>query len=159
MMTKLARIVLPLWLVAIVLLCFLPQGVYPNLKDFSTPGIIQIGQVYMLPTPFNSLVNGGQVETLAGLGYVLLQNLTNVFLLYPLVLSCLILFENWRSLKRVIFYSFLISLGIETTQLVLDLLINAGRVVEIDDLWTNTLGGYLAYLTYQLISKKFSSWL
>ena len=50
-------------------------------------------------------------------------------------------------------YSFGLSLFIECTQLLLDLLINAERVFEVDDLWTNTLGGVLAYGTYLLIMK------
>ena len=51
-------------------------------------------------------------------------------------------------------YSFYLSLFIECTQLLLDLLINAERVFEVDDLWTNTLGGVLAYGTY-LLNKKY----
>ena len=39
------------------------------------------------------------------------------------------------------------------TQILLDLLINANRVFEIDDLWTNTLGGYLAWRAFQLGQK------
>ncbi|CYU21932.1 glycopeptide antibiotics resistance protein [Streptococcus suis] len=50
-------------------------------------------------------------------------------------------------------YSFCISLFIECTQLLLDLLIDAQRVFEIDDLWTNTMGGILAYFTYSLIKR------
>ena len=50
-------------------------------------------------------------------------------------------------------YSFGLSLFIECTQLLLDLLINAERVFEVDDLWTNTLGGVLAYGTYLLMMK------
>ena len=45
------------------------------------------------------------------------------------------------------------SLSIEATQILLDLLINANRVFEIDDLWTNTLGGYLAWRAFQLGQK------
>ncbi|WP_409119631.1 VanZ family protein [Streptomyces acidiscabies] len=41
----------------------------------------------------------------------------------------------------------------EFTQLILDLLIDAGRVVEVDDLWTNSLGGLLAYWTYLMAMK------
>ena len=36
--------------------------------------------------------------------------------------------------------AFGVSLTIETTQLIVDLLYNANRVFEIDDLWTNSLG-------------------
>lgn len=135
---------------AIVLMCFLPQSWYPQYKNFDTPGIVQIGRLYLLPTPFNTLVNGDQLDNLYDLWLVLLQNLTNIFLLYPLVLLLVFLFEKWRSLRAVIRYSFFISLFIECTQLLLDLLIDAGRVFEVDDLWTNTLGGVLAYTTYKM---------
>lgn len=142
---------------AIVLLCFLPQSWYPQYKDFSTPGIIQIGRLYLLPTPFNSIVNGDKVDSLADLGWIFLQNFTNIFLLFPLVFLLLFLFEKWRSLGAVIRYSFFMSLFIECTQLLLDLLIDAGRVFEVDDLWTNTLGGVLAYLVYKLTKKLVAS--
>ncbi|WP_161940927.1 VanZ family protein, partial [Streptococcus suis] len=54
-------------------------------------------------------------------------------------------------------YTFCISLFIESTQLLLDLLIDAQRVFEVDDLWTNTLGGVLAYLVYKLTKKLVAS--
>ena len=60
---------------------------------------------------------------------------------------------EWRSLKAVLSYTFCFSLFIECTQLLLDLLIDAQRVFEVDDLWTNTLGGVLAYGLYRLIVK------
>lgn len=135
---------------AIVLMCFLPQSWYPQYKSFDTPGLVQIGRLYLLPTPFNTLINGDQLDSLYDLWLVLLQNLTNIFLLYPLVLLLVFLFEKWRSLRAVVRYSFLLSLFIECTQLLLDLLIDAGRVFEVDDLWTNTLGGVLAYTTYKM---------
>ena len=138
---------------AIVCMCFLPQSWYPQYKDFETPGIVQIGRLYLLPTLFNSIVNGDKVDSLYELWLIILQNLTNIFLLYPLVLAFLFLFEKWRSLRAVMRYSFGLSLFIECTQLLLDLLINAERVFEVDDLWTNTLGGVLAYGTYLVIMK------
>ncbi len=138
---------------AIVLLCFLPQSWYPQYKDFSTPGIIQIGRLYLLPTPFNSIVNGDKVDSLADLGWIFLQNITNIFLLFPLVFLLLFLRVEWWSLRAVILYSFCMSLFIECTQLLLDLLIDAGRVFEVDDLWTNTLGGVLAYLLFTYLQK------
>ena len=39
----------------------------------------------------------------------------------------------------------------------LDILIDANRVFEIDDLWTNTLGGYLAFLFYKFLVKQLSN--
>ncbi|BCP61362.1 hypothetical protein SUT380_05500 [Streptococcus parasuis] len=147
--TTLARV----YALAIVLLCFLPQTWYPQYKDFSTPGIIQIGRLYLLPTPFNSIVNGNKVDSLGDFGWIILQNATNIFLLFPLVFLLLFLREEWWSLKAVIVYTFCMSLFIECTQLLLDLLIDAQRVFEVDDLWTNTLGGILAYGLYILLMK------
>ena len=148
-----AKLMAGAYALAIVCMCFLPQSWYPQYKDFETPGIVQIGRLYLLPTPFNSIVNGDQVDSLYELWLIILQNLTNIFLLYPLVLAFLFLFEKWRSLRAVMRYSFGLSLFIECTQLLLDLLINAERVFEVDDLWTNTLGGVLAYGTYLVIMK------
>ncbi|HEM3625449.1 TPA: VanZ family protein [Streptococcus suis] len=147
--TTLARV----YALAIVLLCFLPQTWYPKYKDFTTPGIVQIGRLYLLPTPFNSIVNGDKVDSLGDFGWIILQNATNIFLLFPLVFLLLFLREEWRSLKAVIVYTFCMSLFIECTQLLLDLLIDAQRVFEVDDLWTNTLGGILAYGLYILLMK------
>ena len=148
-----AKIMAGAYALAIVCMCFLPQSWYPQYKDFETPGIVQIGRLYLLPTPFNSIINGDKVDSLYELWLIILQNLTNIFLLYPLVLAFLFLSEKWRSLRAVMWYSFYLSLFIECTQLLLDLLINAERVFEVDDLWTNTLGGVLAYGTYLLIMK------
>ncbi len=57
-------------------------------------------------------------------------------------------------MARAIKLAFYLSLSIELTQIVLDLLIDANRVFELDDLWTNTLGGLLAYLTYRHVTSK-----
>ena len=148
-----AKIMASAYALAIVCMCFLPQSWYPQYKDFETPGIVQIGRLYLLPTPFNSIINGDKVDSLYELWLIILQNLTNIFLLYPLVLAFLFLSEKWQSLRAVMRYSFGLSLFIECTQLLLDLLINAERVFEVDDLWTNTLGGVLAYGTYLFIKK------
>ena len=45
------------------------------------------------------------------------------------------------------------SLTIEVGQVILDLLIDANRVFELDDLWTNTLGGLVALGVYHLLVK------
>lgn len=150
---KITKIMAGAYALAICLMCFLPQSWYASPKDFQTPGIIQIDRLYLLLTPFNSFVNADKLDNLVDFFWVLLQNATNIFLLYPLILALVFLFEKWRSVKRVALYSFCLSLFIECTQLLLDLLIDAQRVFEIDDLWTNTLGGLLAYGSYLLIKK------
>ena len=85
--------------------------------------------------------------------WIFLQNILNVFLLFPLVFQLIYLFPSLRQTKKVIVFSFLLSLGIECTQLVLDFFFDFNRVFEIDDLWTNTLGGYLAWLLYKRLHK------
>ena len=76
------------------------------------------------------------------------------FLLSPLIFQLLWLFPKLRRTKRVLVVSFAMSLFIECTQMLLDFLIDANRVFEIDDLWTNTLGGYIAFLFYKFFLKQ-----
>lgn len=112
-----------------------------------------LGRIVVLLIPFNSFVNIGEITSWIQLVKVFIQNLANIFLLSPLILQLLWLFPKLRSTKRVVWLSFAMSLAIEMTQILLDLLINANRVFEIDDLWTNTLGGYLAWRAFQLCQK------
>lgn len=65
----------------------------------------------------------------------------------------------WRSGKKSLCLGFALSLFIECTQLLLDFLIDANRVFEVDDLWTNSLGILLAYWTYRVIQSKKSGFL
>lgn len=147
-----------IYMIMIGLMCFLPQGQYPSYKDFTTPGIVQIGRLYFLPVPFNSLINADQVDNLSDFLLILMQNIANIFLLYPFVFLMMILKVNWRDWRRVLIYSFLLSSTIESTQLLLDWLIDARRVFEIDDLWTNSLGGLLAYWTYLWLVKVYEKY-
>lgn len=134
------------YILLLCLMCFLPQ--VPE-KGMETPGIQQFGRIVVLLIPFNSFINLGQITSLYQLIKVFVQNGMNVFLLSPLIFQLLWLFPKLRSTKRLLFVSFAISLFIECTQILLDILIDANRVFEIDDLWTNTLGGYLAFLLYK----------
>ena len=135
-----------LYIVLLCLMCFLPQ--VPE-KGMETPGIQQFGRIIVLLIPFNSLVNLGQITSFFQLVKVFAQNLMNIFLLSPLIFQFLWLFPNLRNTKHVLSASFAMSLFIECTQILLDILVDANRVFEIDDLWTNTLGGYLAFLLYK----------
>lgn len=137
------------YLLLLVLMCFLPQSFYPSLKNVETPGIIHLGRLVFLPLPFNSLFQLGRIPSLGDLVVIVMQNVSNVFLLYPLVLPVLFLSEKWRNVKVVLYGGFLISLSIECTQLLLDLFFDFNRVFETDDLITNTLGAFLAYASYK----------
>ncbi|MCY7210151.1 VanZ family protein [Streptococcus sp. IsoGale021] len=134
------------YILLLCLMCFLPQVTEEGME---TPGIQQFGRIVVLLIPFNSLVNLGQITSFFQLIKVFVQNIMNIFLLSPLIFQLLWLFPNLRNTKRVLSVSFVISLFIECTQILLDILIDANRVFEIDDLWTNTLGGYLAFLLYK----------
>ena len=88
-------------------------------------------------------MNLGQITSVLQLIKVILQNVANIFLLSPLVFQLLWLWPWLRSRKRVLCSGFAMSLWIECSQVLLDLLFDANRVFELDDLWTNTLGAYL----------------
>ncbi|OFN54234.1 MULTISPECIES: VanZ family protein [unclassified Streptococcus] len=142
------------YILLLCLMCFLPQ--VPE-KGMGTPGIQQFGRIVVLLIPFNSFINLGQITSFFQLIKVFVQNIMNIFLLSPLIFQLLWLFPKMRSAKRVLFASFSMSLFIECTQILLDILIDANRVFEIDDLWTNTLGGYLAFLFYKFLVKQLSN--
>ena len=135
----------------IVCFCFTPQPQLPT--GVETPGIQTFGRLVFLLTPFNSLWKLGEVTSITQLFWIFLQNILNVFLLFPLVFQLLYLCPNLRKTKKILFLSFLLSLGIECTQLVLDFFFDFNRVFEIDDLWTNTLGGYLTWVLYKLLHR------
>ncbi len=140
-----------LYSLCIVCFCFTPQPQLPT--GVETPGIQTFGRLVFLLTPFNSLWNLGEVTSPIQLFWIFLQNALNVLLLFPLIFQLLYLIPSLRKTKRVILLSFLLSLSIEFTQLVLDFFFDFNRVFEIDDLWTNTLGGYLAWVLYKLLHK------
>ena len=154
-MTKKRELILRLgvavYSICIVCFCFTPQPQLPT--GVETPGIQTFGRLVFLLTPLNSLWNLGEVTSLLQLFWIFLQNALNILLLFPLIFQLLYLMPGLRNTKKVIWFSFLLSLGIECTQLVLDFFFDFNRVFEIDDLWTNTLGGYLAWLLYKLLHK------
>ena len=141
------RLGVAIYSICIVCFCFIPQHQLPT--GVETPGIQYLGRLVFLLTPLNSLWNLGEVTSLGQVIWIFLQNSLNVLLLFPLVLQLLYLLPNLRKTKKVLLFSFLVSLGIECTQLVLDFFFDFNRVFEVDDLWTNTLGGYLAWLLYK----------
>ena len=144
------RLGVAVYSLCIVCFCFTPQPQLPS--GVETPGIQTFGRLVFLLTPLNSLWNLGEVTSLLQLFWIFLQNALNILLLFPLVFQLLYLYPNLRKTKKILFLSFLLSLGIECTQLVLDFLFDFNRVFEIDDLWTNTLGGYLAWVLYRKLN-------
>ena len=155
---KIVKVLAVCYTIAICLMCFLPQSIYPTLKSVETPGVQHFGRITAILTPFNTLVHFGKIPNLVDLFFIILQNVANIFLLFPLIFALCLLKPSFRQFKKVLVISFLMSLTIETTQAILDLLFNFNRVFEVDDLITNTLGGVLAYLLYKLIRSVTTSW-
>ena len=147
---KLLGLGLVCYSICIVCFCFSPQPQLPT--GVETPGIQHLGRLVFLLTPFNSFWKLGEVTSFLQLFWIFLQNALNILLLFPLIFQFLYLSPSLRETKKVIFLSFLLSLGIECTQLVLDFFFDFNRVFEIDDLWTNTLGGYLAWVLYRKLN-------
>ena len=149
--SKLSQVLGRSYLLCLVLLCWTPQ--YGLVEGVETPGIQHFGRVVVLLTPFNSLTNFNQLDSLKEIVFVLGQNVPNIFLLSPLILGLLALYPRFRSWKKVLVATLAMSLTIEIGQVILDLLIDANRVFELDDLWTNTLGGLVALGAYRLLVK------
>ena len=84
---KLSRVLVYTYLLCLVLLCWTPQ--YGLVEGVDTPGIQHFGRVVVLLTPFNSLTNFYQLDSLKEIVFVLGQNVTNIFLLSPLILGLL----------------------------------------------------------------------
>ncbi|GAA5350607.1 VanZ family protein [Streptococcus uberis] len=137
-----------LYILAICIMCFMPQ---PQLfEGIKTPNIIYVGRLRFLLVPFNSILGLGKVNTLFEGVWIFCQNLMNVFLLLPLVYLCHFLTSKWHGYAKSFLLGLTISFSIEITQLLLDVAINANRVFEIDDLWTNALGASIAYGLFRL---------
>ncbi|GFH41114.1 VanZ family protein [Lactococcus insecticola] len=152
-MRKALKAAIAVYIIAICAMCFMPQMLFPNFKAFETPGIQHFGRITAILTPANTLVHLGKIPTIGDLAVIVGQNLANIFLLLPLVLGLLLLRKNQMSLAKVVLMTFCISLTIELTQVVLDLLFDFNRVFEVDDLITNTLGGVIAYFINRGIKK------
>lgn len=140
-------ILLGLYSLAIALMCFSPQ-VY--ISGVRTPGIVYLGRVPVLLTPFNSLLRWSEIKDGFSLAWILGQNLANIFLLYPFFLLFFFLYPAYSSYSKAWRFGLGFSLLIEMGQILLDIFLDFNRVFELDDLWTNTLGAVLAALTYAI---------
>lgn len=76
----------------------------------------------------------------------------NTLLLFPFTLYLCLRKSGLRNFKKAILVTFLISLSIETIQLIMNclLIVPQLRAVDIDDLIMNTLGGFIAYIVFKL---------
>ena len=102
-MTKKRELILRLgvaiYSLCIVCFCFTPQPQLPT--GVETPGIQTFGRLVFLLTPLNSLWNLGEVTSLGQVLWIFLQNILNVFLLFPLVFQLIYLCPKLRQTKKI----------------------------------------------------------
>lgn len=85
-------------------------------------------------------------------GTAVREILGNVFIFIPVGLLLPMIFEKLRPIKNILICSFLMSLGIETIQLMESLLTHIpNHVVDIDDVILNFIGGIIGYLIFNVL--------
>ncbi|WP_366017771.1 VanZ family protein [Limosilactobacillus sp.] len=113
----------------------------------------------LTPVTFSFLTANRNLRYFHGVPYNLipfqqldLEWLLNVIMTIPLGII-LYLIGRKNQLVTVFFLSLLFSLFIEGNQFVCDFLFHIGRVADIDDLITNTLGGIIGFYSLKLLDR------
>ena len=83
-----------------------------------------------------------------GVGAYLVNSGLNILLFVPLGFILPLLWKEFRSRRAICLTGFLLSLGIEMAQLL------NYRISDVDDLIMNTLGAFLGYELFLLLSRK-----
>lgn len=113
----------------------------------------------LTPVTFSFLTANRNLRYFHGVPYNLipfqqldLEWFLNVIMTIPLGII-LYLIGRKNQLVTVFFLSLLFSLFIEGNQFVCDFLFHIGRVADIDDLVTNTLGGIIGFYSLKLLDR------
>lgn len=78
----------------------------------------------------------------------------NLLLLSPFILYLCVKYEKIRNLKSCVVVAFFISLSIELIQLVMNILnLSDMRVVDVEDLILNTIGGVISWYIFKIMYK------
>lgn len=123
---------------------YISRGIHP----LSNLSIYERLNINLLP--FSHYING-DISKIA-----LFRNIFgNFVLLMPLIVFMYIYIKNMRSLKNCALISFLISILIEFTQCILNImLLSEGlRTVNIDDIILNTLGGVIVFIILNILER------
>ncbi|ANK60330.1 VanZ family protein [Loigolactobacillus backii] len=139
---KITLLALVIYLISLVALCLVPA--FYSVSTHQASYII-VGRAIVIYRPFQDLD---------------LEYWLNAAMTLPLgILLTLIYRLNWRQLIMI---GFLTSLFIETSQFILDQLVNLQRTADIDDLITNTvgvvIGGLVVYGLKKTRLRRFVSW-
>ncbi|MDW0111222.1 VanZ family protein [Sporosarcina aquimarina] len=105
--------------------------------------------MYKNQTPWYSRINPIPILTIDMTTFIL-----NIIMLVPFgVYQWLLVKQEKISWELVAVRSLLFSLGIEVLQLLLYIITNSARSVDVNDLIANTLGGVLGYYGVKFVSK------
>lgn len=85
--------------------------------------------------------------------YFFLNFLGNLFLLTPIVGYFCCYNKKIRNIKSILIFSFLVSLSIETIQLIENLFISTSRSVDATDLLLNTISSLIGYSLFLVLYK------
>lgn len=112
-----------------------------------TPSILSVASAhkrlfYLWGVPYNAI-------PLQGLSH---EFFLNVIMTIPWGVY-LFLINHRLKLARATLFCLLFSLFIELNQFILDLVVNLGRLADVDDLITNTVGGLIGFLIMALLSQ------
>ena len=88
-------------------------------------------------------------NTAGGVRYIILYATANALAFMPLGILLPLVWNRAKNIKVCVLMGFLMSLFIETMQLIL-----CCGVVQTEDLIMNTLGTYIGYMLYRVIKKK-----
>lgn len=108
------------------------------------PILISLPFIFNHPYEFMNLVPF--VDVSSGRGDFIRQVVLNIVMTIPFGFLLPLVREKKINLLKVIFYTFLVSLGIE----ILQPLINGVRSSDITDIITNVTGGIIGYILYLL---------
>lgn len=140
------KLIFRIYIVGVISKVYFPftvaWGEYINFRE----PVIRLNPVYSIKIIYQQ---GGIRSLIYNLG-------GNLLLLMPMGFFISYYFNNiFNTLKRVFIAMFLISLFIESTQVVLSLIVpNICRFFEINDLILNSIGGVLGWKLYNNLSKK-----
>lgn len=105
--------------------------------------------------PFGMQAHVINLSPLAWTQYDLSQSVGNTLLLVPLGFLLPILAQKFSSLGKVALTGLLLSLTIESTQLVMSFFYLGNRIFDVSDLLLNTIGCTIGWISFHFISKIF----
>ncbi|MCH4167776.1 MAG: VanZ family protein [Streptococcaceae bacterium] len=144
------KILIALYLMILVLLCWLPAKTYPGqFGNFNYPNIKNTGRLWYQIIPLNSVYYSFTSPK------VFLQSFFNILMTIPLTFLFAVALPKYRDLKNAFLLAFTISFVIEFGQAILDVTVQLNRIVDVDDLIFNTIGGLLGYALFNLTKKHY----